>query len=818
MAEKRGRILALAESVEELPIGLGRWLLILASIVVVRHFLEQLSALEKTLYFLSYFIHYPLAYLAPLLALSVLLAALSRERVERVTRLMLFAWLLTLLPPLIDLAIARASETPQLIGYLLPRSATLWDAFVNLFNPAFTRFQGTTAGIRIEAALGCVLGSIYVFLKTRSPLRTGVAFVAIYATMFFFFALPPIVLAVSRLFGADPGNVYLLFFGQASVHRAFANATPFAVSDLSNALVDLLVIVPILAVWLRMYSRQRFAALLATIDLVQVGFLVSLTVVGLVLAARLLMASRGLPAVAHPFDAISIAGIVAASFFAAATASVARITLARPPSKVETAERRELLETAAFFFAFACLFALSVSYVTLTYVLTVLAITYLAYAPPLRLSRFPALAGFAVGAAGLFSLELGYSAYAGGAASLWIPRSIVFLTLAAPTLALLGRDVWEGRVPGAGRPSPLRALGATGARWLALSGIILASLLPAIALRQPLLLVPGALVGGAGALLVVRGRPSRVPAGLGGLAALFVIVAFVMGSTEAPSLRHELDATGFKQAARKAGTFELTGTEGGTETETLMNEGQSLFGRGDFQSAADAFRRVIESDPENVMAYLSIGSAYMRLDRLSEAARAFRKAMDIEPDNVFAHVGLGQTYKLEGDIDNALLEIDRALKLDPESAEATYTLAIIYGEGGDAEREFEALTKTVSLDPKNGSAQSRLADIFLAKKMYPEAIAALKAALGGRTAVEYVHTRLADAYYSMGDLASAENELGQEIAVKPKAASPHAVLARLLTEQGRRAEAIHELEQAIALTGDAKFKARLEEELRTLRK
>ena len=65
----RERLAALIDTVESMPITLGRWLLILAAIIVVRHFLEQVSGQLKTIYFLSYFIHYPLAYLAPMLGL-----------------------------------------------------------------------------------------------------------------------------------------------------------------------------------------------------------------------------------------------------------------------------------------------------------------------------------------------------------------------------------------------------------------------------------------------------------------------------------------------------------------------------------------------------------------------------------------------------------------------------------------------------------------------------------------------------------------------------------------------------------------------------
>jgi len=810
-AGPRQWILRTAETLELTPITLARWLLVLGAIIVLRHFLEQMSGQKKTLYFLSYFIHYPLAYVAPLLALAVLLAAFARERVERVTRLMLFAWLLTLLPPLIDLALPRAGDAPQLIGYLIPKSGGLGTAFVNLFNPTYGEFQGTTAGIRIEAAIGCVLGAFYVHLKTRSLGRAIASFFAIYVTMFFFFALPPILLAITRLFGSDVENVYLLLFGKASVHRAFANATPFGVSDLSNALVDLLVIAPILALWYRLYDRGKFAALVRAIDPAQVAFHTLLTLGGMALGARLLLGSGGLLKVSHPFDVIAITGVLAASFFASLAAGSLRQIHAPEGDPNAASDTRWAQEIGAFYFAFATLFAVTVSYVALTYVLAFLAVYYLYYALPIRLSRFAGVSGFAVGAACLFSVSLGYSTYAGAAASLWLPRSAALLIVLVPTLALGARDLWD---PGAARGERwnlVTLVGESSARRFAGLGVLLGALLPGTALGLPLLLIPGAIVGVLGFLVVTRFGPAAMPRSLSILAVAFLVAAYLMGVTGAPLLRDQVGATGFAEAARRTGTFEMLDSETASEADRVIAEGISLFRGNDFEGAVEAFRRAVELDPDNARAYVSLGSAYLRLNRQAEAGRAFRRAIDLDPTEATAHVGLGQSHKLSGDPDNAIVELNRALELDPENADATYTLALVHMDLGDLEEEFDALRRTVSIDPLHSPAHSRLADIYLSREMYPEALAELKAVLTGRTPVEYVHTRMAEVYYSMGDLAAAEEEVRKEIILSPRSASAHAVLGQLLAELGRPDEARQEYSLAVTLTNDPRLKRAFEQ-------
>ncbi|MBD3349299.1 MAG: tetratricopeptide repeat protein [Candidatus Eisenbacteria bacterium] len=810
----RNRILAMAEWAETLPISMGRWLLLLAAIVVLRHFLEQLSGQSRTLYFLSYFLHYPLAYVAPLLALSVLLAAAAREKVERVTRLMLFAWLLTLLPPLIDLVVHSAAEAPQLIGYLIPRDSSLGDAFLNLLNPAYQRFQGTTTGIRVEAGLGCLLGAYYVFLKTRSAGRAVVSFFAVYVTMFFFFALPPITLAVARLLGSEAENVYVLFFSKADVHRAFVNATPFAVSDLSNALIDIIVIVPVLALWYRLYDRERFSGLMRGLNPIRIVFHVGAVVLGAALGARLLLDSPGVFSISQFFDAISLLGLAAAAFFTAASAG-AMDALGRAGEAGDAprtaASVHDIRLRAAFFFSLACLFALSVSYVALTYVLAALSAWYIYHSSPFRLARFPLLGGFVAGGALLFMLSMGYSAYAGASASLWMPGSLTALALFVPTLSLLARDVWTQRRD---RFSLCALAGATRCRVIAGGGVLLSCLLPGALLTMPALLIPGVIVGGAGFGLLVKGSGRTIPPGLALLAVILTTAALVMGAHEAPVLSAQLQATSFSEMSRREGNFALS--ERDPDLPTGMDEGLRLFEEGDYEGAASAFRRVLERDPENADAYVSIGSAYLRLERLSEAARAFRKALDLEPDNARAHVGLGQTFQFYGDFDSAFEELTTALELAPDDPNLVHAMAGFFKAAGDPEQEANALERMLELDPDRPRVYSRLADIYMAAGMYDRAIETLNRATTADAEPEHLHTQLAQAYYLSGDLDAAERETRREIEKHPGRASPHAVLAGLLAERGDVEEARAEYREAISLTGDAILRERLERELSKL--
>ncbi len=820
VARLKERVTELINTIEETPISIGRWILILAAIIALRHFLEQVSGQLRTVQFLSYFVHYPLAYIAPLLALSVVLAAMARERIERVTKLMLFAWLLTLLPPLVDLLLSKAGQQPELIGYLIPEGHTLVEAFINLLNPFYHGFQGTTAGIRIEAAVGCVLAAVYVQIKTGRPARALLTAILIYPTMFFFFTLPSIALAVTRILGSQLDNVYQLFLAKADVHRAFAGVTPFALSDLSNSLIDLIVITPLLALWYRMYSPEGFRDTVRSIDLTTTVCHVAATAVGIVLAARLLMGSHGLVSVAHAFDIIALTGLLAAAFFTAQVATAMRLlhdeAATLPGTAAPPTARDRVSMTGIMYTALALFFSLSVSYVALTYVVATMSIYFLYYAPPLRLSRYMPLTGFMMGAALLFALSLGYSAYAGEQTALWLPKSIVALALLIPSLGMLSRDIWQPQAETGNRWNLVTAMGERRARALAGIALLAAALLPALLLGIPALAIPGVIGGVAALLLMLRGQPNHVPGGLVALALILVAAGLAIGVADSEFVRQQLASTSFADASRKGGNFELMRKADASAEQDMVNEGVVLFHSGDMEGAIDLFRRAIEINPEYVHAYISLGSAQLRLDQIDAAERSFRRAIEFDAENSLAYLGLGQAYKLFGSTDEAITYVERALELDPENADAAFTLALIYADEADYEKEFAALTRTVGIDPRNGQAYSRLADLFLANGMYPEAVRALNAAKAGRVPVEHLHTRLGEAYYSMGDLDGAENELRRQISLRPRTASPRANLARLLTETGRIEEAISEWTVAIDLTMDPRLRSLFEAELAKL--
>ncbi len=143
-------------------------------------------------------------------------------------------------------------------------------------------------------------------------------------------------------------------------------------------------------------------------------------------------------------------------------------------------------------------------------------------------------------------------------------------------------------------------------------------------------------------------------------------------------------------------------------------EGNEAFARGDYDAAREAYRKVIELAPNNVVgsvnlgvveyragnletaetvlmnvvqqriktgaAWLTLGIMFYENNRIDEALAALAQATLYDEGNARAHNYFGVTMGVKGWKDGAEAELRRAVELDPEYRDAHYNLALLYLE------------------------------------------------------------------------------------------------------------------------------------------
>lgn len=240
------RLIEWGASIKASPMQFGA---LFAATVILRNLLEA-ATLGILFEAPAFFLHFPIAYIFPMLGLVSILHIASGFPLSKLLKMMILAWTLTLLPPIIDFFTGVTGD----IGYFpLHKENAVW-FLTNFFNPAVV-LPGTTTGIRIEAFLGCVLAGLFSWsVAPDRKLIRGILTTLVFMPMFLvFFTWPHLVQILGEtLFPVQEITQRFLQWRAVSevpIHGA-AHFTIFTVDMMP---------VSLLALWMvaRLYPGQR---------------------------------------------------------------------------------------------------------------------------------------------------------------------------------------------------------------------------------------------------------------------------------------------------------------------------------------------------------------------------------------------------------------------------------------------------------------------------------------------------------------------------------------------------------------------------------
>jgi len=178
--------------------------------------------------------------------------------------------------------------------------------------------------------------------------------------------------------------------------------------------------------------------------------------------------------------------------------------------------------------------------------------------------------------------------------------------------------------------------------------------------------------------------------------------------------------------------------------------GVAFFQHGYLEQAAESFRQVIATKPDNAEAYYNLGTLNLRKNDLAEArrylleavrlrpdypeawnnlgmvagqqnqlddaVRNFQQSLALRPDYVTALLNLGNIYRRQDNAQESSRLLGRAIELEPENAEANYGLGMLYARQNDLTRASEMLQKAIALRPDYADAINNLGVLFVQQK------------------------------------------------------------------------------------------------------
>jgi len=201
-----------------------------------------------------------------------------------------------------------------------------------------------------------------------------------------------------------------------------------------------------------------------------------------------------------------------------------------------------------------------------------------------------------------------------------------------------------------------------------------------------------------------------------------------------------------------------TGTEG--RKQRYLERGQAYFAEGNLDKARVEFSNALQIDPNNAQARYFAGRVAEKEIKPRDALANYQAAIDADPGFVAARGALGRIYFLAGLPDKAREAIEPGLTKAPNDAQLLTVrggLRALEGDNAGALADAEAAVKS---DPKDEFAMAFLAAQYKRQDRATDAIELLKKGI-------------------------------QEL---PGSIDLHVILAELLYQNGRRDEALQQLE------------------------
>ncbi|WP_035483870.1 tetratricopeptide repeat protein [Gaetbulibacter saemankumensis] len=127
---------------------------------------------------------------------------------------------------------------------------------------------------------------------------------------------------------------------------------------------------------------------------------------------------------------------------------------------------------------------------------------------------------------------------------------------------------------------------------------------------------------------------------------------------------------------------------------------------GQFDRAEDAFKTIIEQEPEFGQTYYSYALLLGELNRIDEAITQMKLAIKYMPVNVRLYYNLCLLYDKVNNLSEAESVAVKGLKVEPNNDSLLYVLAYIYKKGNQIEKAKNIARRLVELYPNNQDYQA----------------------------------------------------------------------------------------------------------------
>jgi len=239
-----------------------------------------------------------------------------------------------------------------------------------------------------------------------------------------------------------------------------------------------------------------------------------------------------------------------------------------------------------------------------------------------------------------------------------------------------------------------------------------------------------------------------------------------------------------ERALCRAGALVVPGEKNDKHSEVLR-DGARYHLSGDLAQAEKAYRRVLQSEPNNSEARHLLSVVASQTGRFTEALQELDKAIALNPENSQFHNSAGQVLLAQGHAREACRAFQKALALNHDYAEAHHNLGLAHYSLDHFQAAARHQQLAILLRPQFLEALVHLGHVLIRLYRPAEAIEKCRRALQIQPDAPFAHLYLSTALRASGQYAAAIKHSRTALRLSPKLRTAHTHHAILLLQQGK---------------------------------
>jgi tetratricopeptide (TPR) repeat protein len=236
-----------------------------------------------------------------------------------------------------------------------------------------------------------------------------------------------------------------------------------------------------------------------------------------------------------------------------------------------------------------------------------------------------------------------------------------------------------------------------------------------------------------------------------------------------------------------------------TRLEQRFAEAKRLHQAGDVAGAAEAYRKILEADPQHADALHLSGVILQQQGRVAEAIARIGAAIELDPKRAGFRANLAVSLRAAGRGDEALAQLREAARLEPGYLAGRRNLGVFLCGTGEWEEACGHLEAALVGRSSDAAAMRKLGLARLMLGRTGEAEPVLRRAVEVDPANVEGRNQLAVALKRLGRAAEAEECLREALRLRPDDAGTLTNLGDILNTLGRHDDALPLLEKAVQL-------------------